>query len=60
MFAFLSRLLKKPSAKTLAQQHIEEAEREMLTHEAAAAYHQKLAEYYGDTVRRLTLYTQGA
>ena len=44
---------KKPNAKQLAQAELEEAQRQFLKHETAAAYNAKVAEYYADTVNRL-------
>ncbi len=49
-------IFKKPSAKSIAQVDLEEAERQVLVHRASADYHTKMAEYYAETVRRLSEY----
>lgn len=51
-----SKVFKKPSAKSLAQIDLEEAERQMLKHDSSAAYHSKMADYYRETVVRLSNY----
>ena len=40
----------------LAVRHLEEAKRLALEQQSAASYHAKLAEYYEETVDRLTEY----
>lgn len=45
---------RKPSAAQLKQEQLEEAERQLLTQESLAAYHQKMAEYYRESITRLT------
>lgn len=49
-------LFRKPSAMELAVRHLEEAKRLALEQQSAASYHAKLAEYYEETVDRLTEY----
>lgn len=51
-------LFKKPSAKSLAQVDLEEAERQVLVHRASADYHAKMSEYYAKTVKRLSDYVK--
>lgn len=51
-------LFKKPSAKSIAQVDLEEAERQVLIHAASANYHTKMSEYYKETVKRLTDYVK--
>lgn len=51
-----SLVFKMPSAKTIAQTDMEEAERQMLKHEADALYHTKMKEYYELTFQRLSKY----
>lgn len=54
----LNSLFKKPSAKSIAQVDLEEAERQVLIHSASANYHAKMAEYYKETVKRLSEYVK--
>ncbi len=49
-------LFRKPSAMEMAVRHLEEAKRLALEQQSAASYHTKLAEYYEETVDRLTEY----
>ena len=49
-------VFKKPSAKSIAQMDLEEAERQVLIHSASAGYHAKMADYYKETVQRLAAY----
>lgn len=51
-------IFKKPSAKSIAQVDLEEAERQVLVHRASANYHIKMAEYYAETVKRLSDYVK--
>lgn len=51
-------IFKKPSAKSIAQVDLEEAERQVLIHSASANYHGKMAEYYKETVKRLSEYVK--
>jgi hypothetical protein len=44
---------KKPSAAQLAQETLEDYERQLLIQEAAAAYHAKMAEFYREGINRL-------
>ena len=52
----LNTLFKKPSARSIAQIDLEEAERQVLIHSASANYHAKMTDYYKETVQRLTEY----
>lgn len=52
----LNTLFKKPSARSIAQIDLEEAERQVLIHSASANYHAKMADYYKETVQRLAEY----
>lgn len=52
----IQNLLKKPSAKALAQSSLEDAKRHLLSEQAAAEYHSKMAEYYTAVIRRLSNY----
>lgn len=45
-----------PQAREIAQTDLEEAERQMLKHEAEALYHTKMTEYYQATFYRLSSY----
>lgn len=56
MFLDLFKLFKKPTASVLAVNELEEAQRQLLISQAAAAYHAKMAEYYQETVDRLSGY----
>jgi hypothetical protein len=49
----LLELFKVPSARTLAQQQIEESERQWVKHLAASEYHQAMMRYHSDVVRQL-------
>lgn len=60
MFANLLDTFKKPPAKVLAQDDLEEAHRQYLKHTAAAAYHAKISEYYSDSIQRLGMYIKKA
>lgn len=42
-----------PSAKTLAQQQIDESERQWVKHLAAAEYHQAMMRYHTEVIRQL-------
>jgi hypothetical protein len=44
----------KPKANQIIEESLEEYERQLLTHEAAAAYHGKMAEYYREGITRLS------
>ena len=54
----IANVFKKPSAKSIAQTDLEEAERQVLTHSASASYHTKMSEYYKETVKRLSDYVK--
>jgi hypothetical protein len=56
MFDFLRRIYKKPTATVIAVNDLEEAQRQLLTHQAAETYHAKMTEYYQETVDRLSTY----
>ena len=58
MFKELIALFQKPPAKTLAQDELEESQRQYLTHGSAAAYHGKLAEFYKGNIERLEMYVK--
>lgn len=60
MFANILDAFKKPPAKELAQDDLEEAHRQYLKHTAAAAYHAKISEYYSDSIQRLGMYIKKA
>lgn len=45
-----------PSARTIAQRQLEEAERALLDTHAQAEHAQKMAEYYEGVIRRLKTY----
>ncbi len=47
---------RKPSAASIAQRDLEEAQRQALAHRSAAEYHSKLSEYQEGLIKRLTLY----
>lgn len=49
---------KKPTPKQIAQRDLEDAERQLLASQSQAEYHNKMAEYYYDTVRRLSEYVK--
>ena len=60
MFKELIQMFSKTPAKTLAQEEYEEAQRQLLKHESAAAYHAKVAEYYSSSIHRLGAYIKKA
>jgi hypothetical protein len=60
MFANILDAFKKPQAKELAQDDLEEAHRQYLKHTAAAAYHAKIAEFYSGSIQRLNMYIKQA
>jgi hypothetical protein len=49
----LLELFRVPTAKTLAQQQIEESERQWVKHLTAAEYHMAMMRYHNDVVRQL-------
>ena len=57
MLGKLTNFFKLPLAREQARTELEEAERQLLTHEAQALYHTKMAEYYRETFYRLQSYT---
>lgn len=42
-----------PTAAELIQENIVEYQRQLVLQEAAAAYHQKMSEYYRESIQRL-------
>lgn len=48
---------KKPSAKELAREKLEEKQRQLLEHEAAAIYNIKMAEYCRETIDKMQEHT---
>lgn len=54
MIKFWKNLFTVPSAKVLAQRSLEDSRRQLLTHQANATYHAKLAECHQENIRRLT------
>ena len=57
MLGKITGLFKLPLAKEKAKEDLEEAERQLLNHEAQALYHSKMTEYYRETFYRLQSYT---
>ena len=49
---------KKPSALELARQALEDAQRQQLLHLSQRDYHTNMANYYEQTIRRLSGYVQ--
>jgi hypothetical protein len=49
----LLELFRVPTAKALAQQQIEESERQWVKHLTAAEYHMAMMRYHSDVVRQL-------
>lgn len=49
---------KKPSALELARQALEDAQRQQLLHLSQRDYHTNMANYYEQTIRRLSAYVQ--
>lgn len=49
---------KKPSALELARQALEDAQRQQLLHLSQRDYHTNMANYYEQTIRRLSAYAQ--
>lgn len=49
----LIELFQPPSAKTLAQQQVEESERQWVKHLAASEYHQSMMRYHTEVIRQL-------
>ena len=60
MFEKLINYFKKPPAKNIAQEDLEEAHRQYLKHTSAAAYHNKVSEFYADSITRLGVYIKKA
>ena len=54
MFKFLKNLFHKPQAQALVKETIEEYQRMLFTEENRAAYHAKLAEYYRESIGRMS------
>ena len=51
-------LFRKPSAQTLAQRELEEAQRQLLEAQSAAEYATNLSRYHAERIRRLKSYIQ--
>jgi len=49
-------MFQKPDARKIAEDNLAEYQRQLLTSEAAAAYHAKMAEYYRESIQRLRNY----
>ena len=49
---------KKPSTLELARQALEDAQRQQLLHLSQRDYHTNMANYYEQTIRRLSAYVQ--
>ena len=60
MWKQLIETFKKPPAKQLAQEELEESQRQFLKHESTAIYHAKVAEYYQLNINRLGTYIKKA
>lgn len=58
MLGRITSLFKLPLAKEKAKTELEDAERQLLNHEAQALYHTKMTEYYRETFYRLQSYTK--
>lgn len=56
MKEWLKSLVVKPTAATLAQRDLADAERSALVHQSAAEYHNQLALYYRAKIKRLNTY----
>ena len=56
MFEKLAQSLRKPSARTLAQTELEDAQRQLLAAQSGAEYAARLADYHLDRIKRLTSY----
>lgn len=52
------RYLKNPQAHEIAKVTLEDHKRHLLTQESLAAYHAKMAEYYRESIHRLSQYPQ--
>lgn len=57
MIKSLLHLFQKPLAEEIVEHEIEEYQRQLLEHQASAAYHRKMAEYYGEGLERLKRFT---
>lgn len=60
MFRELIETFSKPSAKSLAQRELEEAQRQLLAANTAAEYAIRLGQYHNDRIKRLKAYIQEA
>ena len=58
MTSFVKKLLTKPSATVLAQQELEEAQRQLLRHQAQNEYHASMVKFYEQNIKRLSTYVQ--
>ena len=58
MIRTITHFFKLPLAQEKAATDLEEAERQLLTHEAQALYHKKMTEYYRETYYRLSSYLE--
>jgi hypothetical protein len=56
MFNKIKKAFEKPRAIALAMQELDEAERQLLVHQSATEYHNQLAAYYRNKVKRLRIY----
>lgn len=52
----LMKLFRKPSALSLAQQELEDAQRRLLEAQSGYEYAKRIADYHADRINRLTKY----
>lgn len=53
MSQYLRNLFQKPLALEIAENELKDYERKLLDHQASAAYHRKMSEYYSEGLERL-------
>lgn len=58
MIRDLLEIFRKPSAKSIAQRELEEAQRQLLQAQTAAEYAIRLAQYHTDRIKRLSAYVK--
>lgn len=54
----IKKLFAKPSATSIAQQEYEEAQRQLLRHQAQNEYHANMVKFYEQNIKRLSTYIQ--
>ena len=54
----LKKIFAKPSATAIAQNELEEAQRNLLRHQAQSEYHANMVKFYEQNIKRLSAYVK--